>query len=44
MAKKKFKKGTKLICVPCGREAIIDCCGVSTSTIWCCGKPMRKKK
>jgi hypothetical protein len=43
MAKKKVKKGQKLACVPCGREIIVDCCGSSTRTIWCCGKPMKKK-
>jgi len=42
MAKGKMKKGQKLVCVPCGREVIIGCCGTSATTIWCCGKPMRK--
>lgn len=46
----KFKKGQKMVCVPCGREVSVDCCGMSASTVWCCGQPMtvktksRKKK
>lgn len=40
----KPKKGQKLVCVPCGREVIVDCCGTSARTIWCCGKPMGSKK
>ncbi len=43
MAKTNLKKGSKLVCVSCGREVIIDCCGASARTIWCCGKPMKKK-
>ncbi|MDD2688717.1 MAG: hypothetical protein PHT41_00995 [Candidatus Omnitrophica bacterium] len=39
----KMKKGQKLVCVPCGREVVIDCCGISRTTLWCCGKPMRPK-
>lgn len=39
----KLKKGQKLVCVPCGREVLIGICGVSTRTIWCCGKPMLPK-
>jgi hypothetical protein len=42
MAKTKVKKRQKLVCVPCGREVIVDCCGTSARTIWCCGKPMKK--
>lgn len=37
------KKGDKLVCVPCGRKVVVDCCGISESAIWCCGKPMAKK-
>lgn len=44
MAKSEAKKGSRLVCVPCGREVIVDCCGISTETIWCCGKPMEEKK
>ena len=43
MAKAKVKKGQKLVCAPCGREVIVDCCGTSARTIWCCGKPMKKR-
>jgi hypothetical protein len=39
----KLKKGQKLACVPCGREVVVDACGVSGTTIWCCGKPMQPK-
>ncbi|TAM43109.1 hypothetical protein EPN54_00650 [bacterium] len=39
----KHKKGQKLVCVPCGRRIVIDACGASETTIWCCGKPMQKK-
>jgi len=42
MAKAKVKKGQKLVCVPCGREVIVGCCGTSATTIWCCGRPMKK--
>ncbi len=42
MVKKSIKKGSKLVCVPCGREVIVDECGMSERTIWCCGKPMKK--
>ncbi len=38
-----MKKGQKVVCVPCGREVVINSCGVSRSTIWCCGKPMKPK-
>ncbi len=39
----KLKQGTRLVCVPCGREVIITASGISYTTIWCCGKPMKKK-
>lgn len=39
----KLKKGQKMECVPCGREVIVDCCGASETTLWCCGKPMKPK-
>ncbi|MCM8796495.1 MAG: hypothetical protein NC923_01210 [Candidatus Omnitrophica bacterium] len=39
----KFKKMDKLICVLCGRENVFDCCGISEITLWCCGRPMKKK-
>lgn len=40
---KKLKRGQKLVCVPCGREVVVDDCGISGATIWCCGKPMTSK-
>jgi len=43
MAKAKVKKGAKLVCVPCGREVVIDNCGISRTTLWCCGMAMNKK-
>lgn len=39
----KLKKGERLACVPCGTEVVVDSCGVSEATIWCCGKPMKKR-
>lgn len=42
MTKTKLKKGSRLVCVPCGREVVVDCCGASATTIWCCGKPMKR--
>lgn len=39
----KMKKGQKFACAPCGREVVVDACGISRSTIWCCGKPMKTK-
>jgi len=38
-----LKKKDRLVCVPCGREVVVDCCGASETTIWCCGKPMHNK-
>ena len=43
MAKKNMKKGQRLACIPCGREVIVGSCGTSARTIWCCGKPMKKR-
>lgn len=35
----------KMVCVPCGKEVVVDSCGcVTEKTIWCCGKPMKPKK
>jgi len=39
----KVTNGQRLVCVPCGREVIIDECGCSEDTLWCCGKPMASK-
>lgn len=44
MVKAKVKKGGRLVCVPCGREVIINNCGISRTTLWCCGKAMQRKK
>jgi len=41
MAKTKLKRGSKLVCVPCGREVVVDDWGASEKTIWCCGEPMK---
>ena len=38
-----IKKGVKLACVPCGRKIIVEACGISEQTIWCCGKPMAER-
>ncbi|MDD5583675.1 MAG: hypothetical protein PHV55_01280 [Candidatus Omnitrophica bacterium] len=38
----KLKKGQKMACVPCGREVVVDACGASSTTLWCCGKPMAR--
>ena len=38
----KVKRGDRLSCVPCGREVVVYCCGVSEKVIWCCGSPMKK--
>lgn len=43
MAKTNLMKGSRLVCIPCGREVIVDCCGASARTIWCCENPMRKR-
>ncbi|UCC94552.1 MAG: desulforedoxin [Candidatus Omnitrophota bacterium] len=40
----KLRKGQKMVCVPCGREVVVSSGGISSATIWCCGKPMRKGK
>lgn len=40
----KVKKGDRLVCVPCGREVVVDALGISTQTTWCCGSPMSSKK
>ena len=42
MAKAKVKKGQRLVCVPCGRRVIVDSCGISRTTLWCCGRPMKR--
>lgn len=37
------KKGGALVCVPCGRRVTVSSWGTSASTLYCCGKPMKKK-
>ncbi|MDD5155686.1 MAG: hypothetical protein PHF11_04280 [Candidatus Omnitrophica bacterium] len=39
----KIKKGQKLSCIPCGREVIVSDLGISRTTVWCCGRPMKAK-
>jgi hypothetical protein len=34
------KKGSTLVCVPCGQELIITRSGTSYSELWCCGIAM----
>ena len=43
MAKEKIKKGEKLLCIWCDREVVVSNCGISGSTLLCCGRPMIKK-
>jgi len=38
-----LKKGQTLVCVPCAREVVISDAGVSRTTLWCCGRPMKQK-
>ena len=38
-----LKKGSKLVCSPCGREVVVSSAGISRTTLWCCGKPMISK-
>jgi hypothetical protein len=39
----KMKKGQILECEPCGREVAVNKEGVSHTTVYCCGKPMKQK-
>lgn len=39
----KIEKGQRLVCEPCGREVVVDMCGLSESTMWCCNQPMVHK-
>ncbi|MDD5556659.1 MAG: hypothetical protein PHN82_05340 [bacterium] len=38
---RKLRKGDSMVCVPCGREVVVSSAGVSGTTIWCCGVPMK---
>jgi len=39
----KLTRGQKLVCIPCSREVVISNTGISRTTIWCCGRPMKQK-
>jgi len=39
----KVKKGQKMVCIPCAREVVISNAGASSTTLWCCGRPMKEK-
>jgi len=39
----KLKKGQTLVCMPCAREVVVSDAGASSTTLWCCGRPMREK-
>lgn len=39
----KLKKGQEMVCIPCAREVIISDAGASSTTLWCCGRPMKEK-
>jgi hypothetical protein len=39
----KMKKGQILECEPCGREVTVNKEGVSNTTVYCCGRPMKQK-
>jgi hypothetical protein len=39
----KLEKGQKMVCVPCGREVIVNSCGVSEATLFCCDTAMKTK-
>jgi hypothetical protein len=43
VAMPKPKPRQKLVCIPCGREVVVSAAGVSRTSVWCCGKPMRPK-
>jgi len=34
------KKGSGLVCVPCGREILVTESGTAYSQLWCCGVVM----
>lgn len=41
------KKGSSLVCVPCGREILVTASGTAYSQLWCCGivmEPSAKPK
>ena len=34
------KKGSALVCIPCGREILVTESGTAYSQLWCCGVVM----
>jgi hypothetical protein len=43
MSMAKVKKGQEMVCIPCAREVVISNAGASSTTLWCCGRPMKEK-
>ncbi len=39
----KVKRGQTMVCIPCAREVVISNAGASSTTLWCCGRPMKQK-
>lgn len=39
----KLKKGQAMVCIPCAREIVVSNVGASSTTLWCCGRPMKEK-
>ncbi len=39
----KLKRGQTMVCIPCAREVVISNAGASSTTLWCCGRPMKQK-
>lgn len=39
----KLKRSRRVACIPCGREVVVDCCGVLEEDILCCGRLMQLK-
>jgi len=37
------KKGSTLVCVPCGQELVVSREGTAYSEVWCCGLAMEPK-
>ncbi len=40
----KAKRGTTLVCALCAREVVVNNWGISGKSLWCCGRPMKKKR
>lgn len=41
--RKAAPKQQTMVCAECGRELVIDECGIAASTMFCCGQPMKAK-